>query len=406
MSKDILVLNDAGEEVMLDHGLVSDNLNCDNQELPTPACRSSYSKAQRSGNSINTSGGGIGNKKGFRIDDILFSVSNNVLRSTSCLSSTASNNGPMPSSEPSLCSSSSSHGSSPDQMSPVLYLQDDHPNTSLCGIDIEKQRHPSIDRMSPTMLGCTRSRSLSPTLVHPSPTQNYSRLCPDAHSLYSPSLNDAKKPRTSFSPDQIQALEDSFQEKRYLNHTERMILADELNLTDCQIKTWFQNRRMKMKRQYKEAVDKGYLIPYHPYPFPRYSRLTPAHFASLPALNARRYLGSKQNTGGRPYHHSSSCGGGSGGCHCCSTPRSYPSPRSENFPSRTSTNSTPCSQAECTDLFPFRSRRGPEVLPSARNVERRDMQYESDFQDYFRQLPSKHEGSNSTSSSERSKKYV
>ena len=84
--------------------------------------------------------------------------------------------------------------------------------------------------------------------------------------LYSSAQNDAKKPRTSFSPDQIQALEDSFQEKRYLNHTERMILAEELNLTDCQIKTWFQNRRMKMKRQYKEAVDKGN-FPFHVHPY-------------------------------------------------------------------------------------------------------------------------------------------
>ena len=69
--------------------------------------------------------------------------------------------------------------------------------------------------------------------------------------------SDSKKPRTSFTPDQIQTLEDTFNQKRYLNHTERMILADELGLTDCQIKTWFQNRRMKMKRQYKEAVEKG-----------------------------------------------------------------------------------------------------------------------------------------------------
>ena len=75
--------------------------------------------------------------------------------------------------------------------------------------------------------------------------------------VFTSSTNEQKKPRTSFTPDQIQTLEDSFNEKHYLNHTERATLAQELSLTDCQRKTWFQNRRMKMKRQYKEAVEKG-----------------------------------------------------------------------------------------------------------------------------------------------------
>ena len=87
------------------------------------------------------------------------------------------------------------------------------------------------------------------------PLSLYFRLdCP----IYTrPRSPDSKKPRTSFTPDQIQILEYAFHEKRYLSHTERMVLAAELRLTDCQIKTWFQNRRMKMKRQYKDAVEKG-----------------------------------------------------------------------------------------------------------------------------------------------------
>ncbi|NWS51773.1 VNT1B protein, partial [Chunga burmeisteri] len=55
--------------------------------------------------------------------------------------------------------------------------------------------------------------------------------------------------RTAFSAEQISTLESSFQRQQYLGAAERRQLAGTMRLSEVQIKTWFQNRRMKLKRQ-------------------------------------------------------------------------------------------------------------------------------------------------------------
>ncbi|XP_031554569.1 homeobox protein ceh-19-like [Actinia tenebrosa] len=64
-----------------------------------------------------------------------------------------------------------------------------------------------------------------------------------------------KKPRTSFSTEQIRELEKRFETQKYLGTKERAELAISLDLTDTQIKTWFQNRRMKLKRYYQASME-------------------------------------------------------------------------------------------------------------------------------------------------------
>ena len=66
-------------------------------------------------------------------------------------------------------------------------------------------------------------------------------------------FNRKKKARTAFSREQVMELEKKFQEKKYLSSSERGELAEKLKLSDMQVKTWFQNRRMKLKRQVEEA---------------------------------------------------------------------------------------------------------------------------------------------------------
>ncbi|XP_061105700.1 T-cell leukemia homeobox protein 3b [Conger conger] len=61
-----------------------------------------------------------------------------------------------------------------------------------------------------------------------------------------------KKPRTSFSRLQICELEKRFHRQKYLASAERAALAKSLKMTDAQVKTWFQNRRTKWRRQTAE----------------------------------------------------------------------------------------------------------------------------------------------------------
>ena len=52
-----------------------------------------------------------------------------------------------------------------------------------------------------------------------------------------------RKARTAFSDSQLQLLETTFEQHKYLSVEERGSLAKRLGLSDTQVKTWFQNRR-------------------------------------------------------------------------------------------------------------------------------------------------------------------
>ncbi|XP_075156967.1 homeobox protein BarH1 [Haematobia irritans] len=78
----------------------------------------------------------------------------------------------------------------------------------------------------------------------------------DGNSIKSGSTNDMsglskkqRKARTAFTDHQLQTLEKSFERQKYLSVQERQELAHKLDLSDCQVKTWYQNRRTKWKRQ-------------------------------------------------------------------------------------------------------------------------------------------------------------
>ncbi|OQV17138.1 putative Homeobox protein ceh-19 [Hypsibius exemplaris] len=58
-----------------------------------------------------------------------------------------------------------------------------------------------------------------------------------------------RKPRQAYTTKQLERLESEFRMDKYLTVSKRIDLADLLDLTEAQVKTWFQNRRTKWKKQ-------------------------------------------------------------------------------------------------------------------------------------------------------------
>ncbi|XP_037251749.1 homeobox protein not2-like [Falco rusticolus] len=61
-----------------------------------------------------------------------------------------------------------------------------------------------------------------------------------------------KRVRTVFKPEQLERLEQEFLKQQYMVGTERVDLAATLHLTETQVKVWFQNRRIKWRKQSME----------------------------------------------------------------------------------------------------------------------------------------------------------
>ena len=68
-------------------------------------------------------------------------------------------------------------------------------------------------------------------------------------------IHRSKRYRHKFTKEQLHRLEQFFDQRMCLNSSKRLQLADELNLTDVQLRMWFQNRRVRMKKKFKKMAN-------------------------------------------------------------------------------------------------------------------------------------------------------
>lgn len=101
-------------------------------------------------------------------------------------------------------------------------------------LSIFNQVHPGLMGMRPTPHGLTHI-----------PFGSQSRQGPITI------LPKSKRNRTVFTNEQLERLEIVFERSKYLVGTERSQLAAELALNETQVKVWFQNRRIKLRKQTK-----------------------------------------------------------------------------------------------------------------------------------------------------------
>lgn len=109
--------------------------------------------------------------------------------------------------------------------------------------------HWSFNPIGPLDLSKSRSTPIHVHMKRRHDSHSDCSTSPINTSDDSGALRHKKRARTSFTYEQTTVLEQYYATRKYLAIEDRPVLSKRLKISQAQIKWWFQNRRMKEKRQ-------------------------------------------------------------------------------------------------------------------------------------------------------------